>query len=147
MKTMRTSGSGRAALRAFTLIELLCTIAIIAVLATLLLGSAGRVLKRIRADAWGDRASAELELVKGQLRQRFQGRTDFPTVTLEQLEAEGILQPPQVSFLHDSRVGFASFSGTDPAGLVVVVVQIPHGFFTDAGSRILTKGEIVAPSQ
>ena len=130
---------------AFTLIELLCTIAIIAVLATLLLGPAGRVLKRVRADDWADKASAQLEGVKARLRSRYQGQADFPTVTLERLAAEDALEPSQLRFLRDRRVGFVPFSGADPTNFVVVVVRIERGFFTGAESLVLTKGELVAP--
>lgn len=131
--------------RAFTLIELLCTIAIIAVLATLLLGASARVLKRVRADDWRDKSSFQFGLVKEQLRKRFQGLAEFPTVTLERLEAEGALGPTQLRFLRDQRVGFVPFSGADPTNFAVVVVRIERGFFTDAESLVLTKGELVAP--
>jgi prepilin-type N-terminal cleavage/methylation domain-containing protein len=131
--------------RAFTLIELLCVIAIIAVLASLLLGASARVLKRIRADEWGDKSSFQFGLVQEKLRKRFAGREDFPAVTLEQLEAEGVLQPTQVRFLRDKRVAFVPFSGAEPSNFVVVALRIERGFFTDAETRVLTKGEVVAP--
>ena len=133
--------------RAFTLIELLCTIAIIAVLASLLLGASARVLKRMRAAEWGDKASFQLDLVRDQLRKRFQGLEDFPTVTLEKLEAEGVLSPTQLRFLRDRRVAYVPFSGADPTNLVVVAVRIESGFLTSADTLVLTKGEIVAPPQ
>ena len=138
---------GRALHQAFTLIELLCTVAIIAVLASLLLGASARVLKRMRAADWGDKAPYQLDLVKDSLRKRFQGQEDFPTATLEKLEAEGVLGPTQVRFLHDKRVGYVPFSGADPTNLVVVAVRIDSGFFTDKATLVLTKGEIVAPPQ
>ncbi len=137
----------RAPCRAFTLIELLCTIAIIAVLASLLLGASGRVLKRMRAAEWGDKAPVQLDLVREKLRKRFQGLDAFPTVTLEKLEADGVLQPTQIRFLNDKRVAYVPFSGVDPTNLVVVAVRIDSGFFTDRATLVLTKGEIVEPPQ
>jgi prepilin-type N-terminal cleavage/methylation domain-containing protein len=132
----------RRTLRGVTLIELMCVIAIIAVLATLFLGSAGRVLKRMRAADWEDKASAQLGNVADQLKRRFQGQTEFPLMTLEKLEADGTLYSGQISFLKNRRVVFTPFSGADPEGLVIVAVRIESGFLTSAGTLTLTKGDV-----
>ena len=130
-----------------TLIELMCVIAIIAILAGMLLGPAGRALSKMRAADWADKAQIQVNDIRDRLRKKYQGETDFPTVTLGQLEADGILLPSEIVFLHDKRVVFTPFGGADPTKLVVVAVRIAPGFFTDAGTLELTQGEIVEPAR
>jgi prepilin-type N-terminal cleavage/methylation domain-containing protein len=74
-----------------TLIELLCVIAIIMVLAGLLLGPASRVLRRVCADQWAEESSVRLDAVVEQLQKCLQGRQDFPVVTLEWIEANHLV--------------------------------------------------------
>ncbi len=130
-----------------TLIELMCTIAIIAILAGMLLGPAGRALSKMRAADWAEKANVRMNDIRDRLRKKYQGQSDFPTVTLGQLEADGVLLTSEMIFLHDKRVVFTPFGGADSPKLVVVSVRIAPGFFTDAGTLELTQGEIVEPAK
>ena len=114
-----------------TLLELLCVISIIAVLASILIGPADRVLQRVLADKWSEDAGILLAAVTEQLNQHFQGEQAFPLVTLERIEAEGLVKPAELRFLKDPRVTFVPFAGSDPDDKIVILVQLKRGFFTE----------------
>jgi len=129
----------------FTLLELVCVIAIIVVLASLLLGPVGRILQRVLADQWSERASFLLGDTVRRLHQRFGGDQDFGVVTLERIEAEGLLTPDQLRFLKDRRVIFVPFAGSDPDNKVVIQVQLKRGFWTERNSLTADKHELTRP--
>ena len=131
--------------RGLTLIELLCVMAIISILATLLLGPAMRVLQKVRADDWSDKAMADLELTVTQLHAHFRGKVEFPEVTLDAIESMRLLRPAQLQFLKDPQVTFIPFAGSDPEEQVVIKVRLQKGFFTDPSNLEATKGEITRP--
>jgi prepilin-type N-terminal cleavage/methylation domain-containing protein len=126
----------------FTLLELLCVISIIIVLASLLLGPALRVLGRVLADQWYDQASYHLAETVSQLNQHFQGADDFPPVTRASIEAEGLLKPAELQFLKDRRVSFVPFRGSDPGDKIVIYVRLRHGFLTEGNELFETKESI-----
>ncbi len=128
-----------------TLIEMLCVVAIIGVLAALLLGPAGRVLGKARAMQWADQAERATEEIRQRLHPVFASQTDFPTMTLEKLETSQLLTPSQLLFLRDRRVKFTPFAGKDPDTLPVVAAELKAGFLTSAGTVVLTKGELTEP--
>jgi prepilin-type N-terminal cleavage/methylation domain-containing protein len=132
----------RSGLTGLTLIELLCVIAIITVLAALLLGAANRVLQKVRADQWTEQAEEHLWQIAEKLQTEYQGKRTFPLVTLADLESHGTLNPAQIRFLEDSRVTFTPFAATDDDEKVVISVQLDKGFWGAAGFRTATKGEI-----
>jgi prepilin-type N-terminal cleavage/methylation domain-containing protein len=116
----------------FSLLELLCVMAIIVVLASLLLGPASRILGRVLADKWYDEASNRLSETVNQLNQHFQGLDRFPLVTIDTIEAQGLLKPAELSFLKDPRVTFVPFTGSDPDDKIVIHVQLKRGFWTES---------------
>lgn len=126
----------------FTLLELLCVMAIITVLASLLLGPACRVLQRVRADQWSEDASTLLRSTVSQLNQHFQGERQFPLVTLERIEAKRLFGPTELRFLKDRRVTFIPFDGSDPDDKIVIRVQLRSGFLTDGGQLTESKEAI-----
>jgi hypothetical protein len=129
------------------MLELVCVIGLITILAGLLLGPVSRALRRARAMKWGEDAPLLLEATVQRLRTVFQGRTDFPTVTLESLEVGNLLEASQVRFLKDRRVTFIPFAGVDPDELVVIEVKLERGFLVEAGHLTTTKGEITKPPE
>lgn len=130
---------------AFTLIELLCVIAIISVLMGLLMGPLCKAMRRARALQWNNQAEVQFYGTVAQLRNHFQGKAKFPEVTLQQFETNNILNPAQIEFLKDPNVTFSSFSGTDPDDKVVIRVQLKRGFLSDGGALAETKGRITKP--
>lgn len=132
---------------ALTLIELLCVIAIIMVLAGLLLGPATRALSRLRADQWGEESSARLDSTVEQLRRHFRGRADFPQVTLEEIESKHLVGSQELAFLKDHRVTFFPFAGSDPDNQVVIHIDVRRGYWTDPETRTALKGTITSPPE
>jgi prepilin-type N-terminal cleavage/methylation domain-containing protein len=130
-----------------TLLELLCVVAIITVLAGLLLAPVSRILQRARAMKWGNEAPVLLESTLVQLRSRYQGRKNFPQVTLESLVTNGLLTPSLLGFLRDRRVTFRSFTSMHSDDFVVIEVRLPSGFLVESGQLTVTKGDIVRPPE
>ena len=128
--------------RAFSLLELLCAISIIVLLAGLLLGPVSRIFGRVVADKWADQASFLLHQTVSHLNQQFQGLDKFPLVTIEGLEAQGLLKPDELRFLKDRRVTFVPFAGSDPDDKIVIAVQLKRGFLTDEPALIERKEAI-----
>ena len=129
----------------YTLIELLCVIAIIVVLASMVLGPASRVLQRVRADQWAEQSGTHLQATVDQLQRHFGGKRDFPTVSLQQIASEKLIAPAELSFLKDRRVTFLPFAGSDPDTNLVLIVQIKRGFWTETNLLTATKGDITRP--
>jgi len=130
-----------------TLLELLCVIAVITILAGMLLGPVSRVMQKSWAMKWSNEGTAALHSVVKRLRQHYQGREDFPQVTLSTLEAGGLLDSTQLRFLKDRRVTFFPFAGTDPDEHVVIEVRFDAGFLVERHLEIATKGEICLPPE
>lgn len=131
--------------RAVTLVELLCVIAIIAVLAALLLGPVGRAMKNARAMQRADTAERQTNLVVEELRRFLGVRENYPLLTLDGLAGTGALGPEQVRFLRDKRVTFTPFSGADPDETVIISVQLESGFLTSSGAITVTKARLKPP--
>ncbi len=110
------------ALRGVTLLEVLCTVAIILLLAALLLGPASHVLRKVRADQWADQCEARLPDAVAQLRKHLEGQPSFGLVTLERIETNHWVGPLEAQFLRDRRVTFTPFTDSDPDDKIVVCV-------------------------
>lgn len=119
--------------------------AIIAVLAGLLLGPVAKVMRNARAMQWGEVAGTQMHGVITAMRKFLGNRTDYPTVTLPDLEALTLFNQAQLSFLHDRRVAFYPFSPSDPGDKVVLAVQIESGFLTSAAAWTATKEQVTKP--
>jgi prepilin-type N-terminal cleavage/methylation domain-containing protein len=130
---------------AVTLIELLCVLTIIAVLATLLLGPASRALRNARNMQWADQSGARASAVVQQLRAFLGERQDFPLLSLEALESLHVFSSAEVRFLHDSRVAFTPVAGSDPDEKIFLSVRLDPGFLTSAGAMTHTRGELRPP--
>ena len=139
------STAGRRQQAGLTLIELLCVVGIIGILAGLLLVPAGRILSRMRAGKWANDASQQVQVIQEKLHAVLAGQTQFQSLTLNALESAGWITQSQVRFLRDRRVRFTPFSGADPEDLPVIWVDLPAGFLSDASHLVVTKGDLTRP--
>ncbi len=130
-----------------TLIEVLCTITIIMILAGLVLGPATRVLRKLRADQGRDRVSARLQDSVEQLRRHLVGQPAFGVVTLERVVNNRWVGVLESDFLRDSRVTFIPFADSDPDSKVVIQVRLERGYWCNAEIQTRTKADLTHEPQ
>lgn len=130
-----------------TLIELLCVIAIIGILASLLLGPASRAMSRARDADWANKAYHQIELLVNSLQAHYQTRAVTKRLTPQELFDQGVIDEIQLGFLKDRRVRFVPFASADPDDLVVLQVQIPKSFLNDSTTERVLKVRITDPDK
>jgi hypothetical protein len=96
----------------------------------------------VRNMQWADQSEAHANTVVQQLRTFIGDKQEFPTMTLESLEALNVFASAEVRFLHDRRVVFTPVSGGDPDDKVFLAVRLESGFLTPAGTISYTRGEL-----
>ena len=132
----------RFGVRAFSLIELLCVIVIIGILASLVLGPAAKALSRVRAADWADKAEAKILRIEEQLKKMHGSRLAYPAMTPSELRDAGILNDELVSFLKSSRVDYFPFSSADSTNHVILIVRFPRSFFGGSYQQTLYKADL-----
>lgn len=124
--------------RAFSLIELLCVMAIIAILASLLLGAVGRAYQRVRSFATQNDQSVYVDEVRLKFSKLVADHPQYGTITLDAL-----LQLCRVSsgcerFLRSKDVTFIPFSSDTPDSLVVLSVKEGRNLINYPKSHLYT---------
>lgn len=130
-----------------TLIELLCTIAIIGILAGLLLSPASRALGRAKDAEWANKAYRELERVVTSLQAHYQVGAEADRLSIQELYERAIIDLEELNFLTDRRVTFTPFASADPDDEVVIEVHIPRSFLTDPANERVPKKRITNPDK
>jgi prepilin-type N-terminal cleavage/methylation domain-containing protein len=109
--------------RGYSLIELLCVIAIISVLASLLLGPVAKALNKAHRFKWEMESENFADRFRERLTAQFGRAEDYPAFTPEALHDAGIIDT-FFDFLKDKRVAYTPFSSKDPDSLVVLRVVV-----------------------
>ncbi len=117
----RTSKAG------FSLIELLCVMAIISILAAMLLGAVGRAYQRVRRFAGEMESPAHVEELRARLIRYVQEHPTFPELSLNDVIIRCGVSSKCAVYLRSSRVTYAPFSSADPDEKIVVLERFGQG--------------------
>ena len=111
----------------FSLIEMLCVIAIISILASLLLSAVGRAYVRARQFAGEMDGPAYIDEIRTKVQRYMQAHPNFSQLSREQLIRECQLSSRTAAFLRSGDVHYEPFALTDPDDKIVLVHVIKRG--------------------
>jgi prepilin-type N-terminal cleavage/methylation domain-containing protein len=109
--------------RGFSLIELMCVIAIILILVGLMMGPILRAYKKAKNFGWENDAHALTDRFTEKMRQHFGEAPEYPALTVEQLYEGGLIDNGLRTFLRDKRVKYFPFSSKSPDETVILQVN------------------------
>lgn len=133
----------RGAKTGFSLIELLCVIGIITILASMLLGAVGRAYLRAKRFAGEMDGPAYVDEMRIKLKRFTLEHPIFSPLTLDVVIRDCNLTPRCASFLRSKQVTYVPFSSRDPEEKVVLVHVIGTGH--NSNPIAYTKGWFVNP--
>jgi prepilin-type N-terminal cleavage/methylation domain-containing protein len=130
------------AARAFSLLELLCVIAIISILASMLLVAVSNWVARAKAPGWMDQARERAARAQVALARHYQNHRVPDPLTPDQLRDLSIITRDIHLFLKDKRVTFRPFASDDPNELIVLEVGPLRGLLGPTSAIRISKGSI-----
>jgi prepilin-type N-terminal cleavage/methylation domain-containing protein len=128
--------------RGVTLIELLCVMAIIAILASMLLPTFYRAYRRAKAMSEENEVGMVSAMLHDSVRKYCTGRTQFQFDTKEDLEDKCKLAPKCRQWIDASRTVFVPFNNLDPTNKVVISFHYGRNY---SSTEDFTKGSLSGP--
>ena len=110
--------------RAFTLIELLCVMTIILILAGLSLGPVVRAYNKARNFAWENDARQLVDHFRDRMSRNFGTALKYPALSIDQLYEAGLIDYRLRTFLKDKRVEFYPFSSESLDNTLILWVSV-----------------------
>ena len=112
---------------AFTLIELLCSICIILILAGLTLGPVFNAFKRVKRFAAGDTPSELMERFRERMEKHLGPAPNYPARTADELYRAGLIDSVLRDFFRQKEVKYIPFSSSTPDTEPILMVEIAPG--------------------
>ena len=112
-------------LTGLTLLELLCVIAIIGILASLLLGSVNKAFMSSQNKIWRAQAqdSEFRDYVQEHLAKYYQANPTYPLLTARDLYQKNVFNDRIMNFLRCPHVQYIPFSMSDPTNKVIFQID------------------------
>lgn len=121
------SPRGTSARRGFSLIELLCVLAIISILASLLLTSVSRVYRRVKRFGGEMNAPAYIDEIRSRTLVYFGKTPSYPELGRDEFIKRCGIGSRAAAFLQSPEVVFVPFSSASPDDQVVIIQQVGEG--------------------
>jgi len=110
-------------LAGFTLIEMLCVIAIIGILAAMLLGAVNRAYGSARNKMWKVQAPAFYDYIEEHLSKYYQSHPNYPLLSARDLYGNAVFDDRIMDFLRCPHVQYFPFAMSDAANKVVFQID------------------------